>query len=194
MTNSPSGKIRLLTPAQPKDLGEALYKAFMEAIYVLFQQGYTISGLKLLLSALDTMAFLTTGNGNSGTEFKAWLAKYVDLESVGIDADELWAHRSALLHMTNFHSKSVNKGAVKFLIPALREAPQEFKDPVKSKIDALYGTNYKFYSVQKLFEAVFVGFDIFLAEIDSNHDLKAVVISSFGEVVPDIPIAVTRTR
>ena len=89
-----------------------------------------------MLSALDTMAFLTTGEGNSATEFKAWLAKHVDLGSVGIDSDELWAHKCALLHMTHFRSKAVHKGSVKFLVPSFREAPQEYKDVIKSEMDA----------------------------------------------------------
>ena len=192
MTIPPLGKIQLIRPPQPKSLGEALYKAFIEAIVILFQQGYMISGLKLLLSALDTMAFLTTGEDNSGEEFKAWLARYVDLRSVEIDSDELWEHRCGLLHMTHFHSKAVNKGKVKFLVPSYREAPQEYKDLVRAEMDALYGTNYKFYSVQKLFEAVCVGVDKFIAEVNSDSALRAVVKSNLGEVVPDVPIAAIR--
>ena len=194
MNDPPPEKFQLIIPPRPKSFDEALYKSFIESAYVLFQQGYPVSGLKLLLSAVDTMAFLETGKGNSGKEFKAWLEKYVDLQSVGVNSDELWEHRSALLHMTRFHSKAVDKGAVMFLIPSFGSPPQEYKELVKSKMEARYGTNFKVYSLQNLLRAVFEGFDKFLAKVDSNPDLKSVVISNLGEVVPDIPIGATRTR
>ena len=194
MTSPHPGKFHLIHPPPPNSFGEALYKSFLEAIYVLFKQGYGVSGLKLLLSALDTMAFLTTGNDNAGSDFKKWLDKYVDLNAVGIDSDELWEHRNALLHMTRFHSKAVHKGKVKFLVPSYREAPQEYKDRLKSEMDALYGTNYKFYSTVKLFNAVADGINKFVAEVKTDSVLRATVKSNFGEIIPDIPIGVTRTR
>lgn len=88
------------------DLGLRMYKAFMQGAFITFKSGLYVSSLKLLLSAVDTMAFLVTGN-NSSKDFKEWLNKYVDLSIVGINADELWEHRNALLHMTTLDSRKV---------------------------------------------------------------------------------------
>jgi hypothetical protein len=194
MTDSPPGDIRYVIPPSPKDISEVIYKGFVEASFALFEKGYAVSGIKLLLSAIDTMAFLRTGQGNSSKDFKAWLEKYVDLSSVGIDPDELWEHRCALLHMTTFHSKAVHQGKIKFLIPSYGEPPERYADAVKAKYEAVYGTNYTAYSIDALIKAVFLGVDKFLKEVDSDPKLKALVVSNLGEVVPDIPMVATRTQ
>ena len=192
----PPGKIQYVSPPMPKSIGEVIFKGFVEAVYILLGKGYGISGIKLLLVTIDTMAFLKTGQGNSGKDFKAWLTSYVDLDSMGINPDELWEHRSGLLHMTHFHSKAVHEGKVRFLIPSFGPS-SSFGfgvEAMKLKVDPEYGNNYAAYSIEGLVRAVVVGINKFIAEVESDPKLKALVVSNLGEVVPDLPMAAFRTK
>jgi len=69
---------------------------------------------KLLMSLLDTVAFVDLGD--SRNNFVIWLQKYADLTPVGITAEELWEFRNGLLHMTNLHSRAVLAGKIARLI------------------------------------------------------------------------------
>ena len=178
-------KLRIDPSNYSKDLGIRLYQAFFEAIDVLHKNGYYTSWLKLLLSAIDTMAFLTYSE-NNGKEFKMWLEKYVELGPIGITPDEIWEHRNSLLHMTTMRSRSVKTGKQKYLVPSVGEVNQEYK--LRFLIPALekkYGPNYRFYESEDFFMAVALGFDKFLLEVENDHDLKRTVMSNFGHIVPD---------
>jgi hypothetical protein len=158
------------------DLGLQIYKAFMQGAFITFKSGLYVSSIKLLLSAVDTMAFLVTGN-NSSKDFKEWLNKYVDLSIVGINADELWEHRNALLHMTTLDSRKVGQGKIVRLIP--------YKEPTESPRDTL--NNSKFYSIDKLWLVLAGGFDKFIKDIESNEKLKRVTESNWKKIVYDEP-------
>jgi hypothetical protein len=96
------------TSSRGLDLDALFEDDFLCAIRILFENKLYVSAMKLLLSFIDTLAFLEYGNvlGN----FSDWLEAYADLTPVGITAAQVWALRCGLLHMTNSYSHSVLKG------------------------------------------------------------------------------------
>lgn len=89
------------------EIDRLLNDDFLNASKVLFREGHYVSSAKLLVSAIDTIAFLEYGDvpGN----FKMWIYEYCDLEKVNVTKDELWEYRNSILHMTNSTSRKVLK-------------------------------------------------------------------------------------
>lgn len=83
---------------------------FFKAIRLLFKSKYYTSSLKLLMSAIDTVAFLEYGDipGN----FKKWVNTYCDLKKIDLTSDEIWELRNSLLHMTNTRSRKVEQNII----------------------------------------------------------------------------------
>ena len=83
---------------------------YFVAIKTLFKNRNYVSCLKLIVSFIDTMAFLAFGNANG--VFVRWLESYADLNSVGITATQLWEFRNSILHMSNSDSRKVIAGEI----------------------------------------------------------------------------------
>lgn len=83
---------------------------YFKAIRLLFNASLYVSSAKLLMSCVDTLAFVEFGNvpGN----FTKWVGTYVDLAPVGISAEELWEFRNSIVHMTNLASRKIVAGKV----------------------------------------------------------------------------------
>jgi len=101
------------------DVMQLLYDDHFEAIKLLFNQGKTVSCLKLLMIFIDTMGFLEAGYNRGSKNFITWLDKYVDLSSVGITALELWEFRNGILHMTNTEADKNRAGHLDRLVPRI---------------------------------------------------------------------------
>jgi hypothetical protein len=89
---------------------ELMNDDYFEAIKVLFNAGHYVSCAKLLMSCVDTPAFVEFGDARGN--FAAWLDAYVDLKPHGISSEELWEFRNSVLHMTNLKSRKVISGHV----------------------------------------------------------------------------------
>jgi hypothetical protein len=96
------------------DIPRLLNDDYFRAIKLLFNERYFMSCAKLLLSFIDTVAFIDTGD-NKGN-FIPWLDTYADIASLGITSKELWEFRNGLLHMSNLHSRAVASGKTARLI------------------------------------------------------------------------------
>jgi hypothetical protein len=156
------------------DLSKKIFMQILLGPSKLFAQRHYTSSLKLLLSAVDTMAFLKKGN-NCSDDFKKWLNDYVDLTPVGITCDELWEHRCALLHMTTVESRKVKNGQCSPLLPYKEPAPFVKHD------------KFKFYSLDKLWDEIAKGFEKFLVEVETNNELKEIVENNWKKIIPDQP-------
>ena len=88
---------------------------YFKAIKLLFNAGLYVSCAKLLMSCIDTLAFVEFGDvpGN----FTRWLDSYVDLKALGITSDELWEFRNSVVHMTTLKSRKVAAGKVSPIAP-----------------------------------------------------------------------------
>ncbi|MBI5779593.1 MAG: hypothetical protein HZA49_09100 [Planctomycetes bacterium] len=174
-------QIKINPDITESDLGLKVYKALMQGACNTLDMGLYVSSMKLLLSAVDTMAFLETGN-NRGNEFKQWLNKYVNLSATGVTVDELWEHRNALLHMTALDSDKVREGWVVRLIP--------YKEPATPPSNSL--KNSKFYSIDKVYCAIANGLDKFIKDVELNKDLKELFESNWSKIVYDEPSIVVK--
>jgi len=96
------------------DLSRLINDDYLLAIKLLYNNGHYVSALKLLMSFIDTLAFLEFDD--TPRNFHRWLDQYVDLNDLEIVPDELWEMRNSLLHMTNSDSRKVRKGEVKRLM------------------------------------------------------------------------------
>lgn len=114
---------------------------FFQPIRILFQQEHYVSATKLLVVAIDSIAFVEFGEIKGENIFVKWLNKYADMPSLGITSEELWEHRNSLLHMSNLDSRKVLSGKVRRLVAHVGELPSEVK---------LDTTNLGHYNLQKL--------------------------------------------
>jgi hypothetical protein len=96
------------------DLSRLINDDYLLAVRLLYNNGHYVSALKLLMSFIDTMAFLEFDDTQKN--FQKWLDKYVHLSDLQIVSDELWEMRNSLLHMTNVDSRKVIKGDVQRLM------------------------------------------------------------------------------
>ena len=94
------------------DLPRLLNDDFFVAIRLLFNNRCYVSAANLLMSFIDSIAFVEYGDCTGGSNFCRWLESYVDLQSIGITAEEIWEHRNSLVHMTNLDSRKVLSGKV----------------------------------------------------------------------------------
>lgn len=94
---------------------ELIHDDYFKAIKTLFNAKLYVSCAKLLMSCVDTLAFVEYGD-ESGN-FTKWLDAYVDLSAHGITSDELWEFRNSVLHMTNLVSRKVTSGKVSPIMP-----------------------------------------------------------------------------
>ena len=126
---------------------DLLFDDFTAAIKILYEHKHYVSAMKLIVSFVDTIAYLEFGDvaGNYGM----WLTKYATVAPVGVTTSELWEFRNAILHMTNPLSRKVVSGDV---------VPLGFYVGTTSKtvrIDLDSGT--KMFSFEALYDAIIQG-------------------------------------
>ena len=102
-------------------VAELIHDDYFKAIRALFNARLYVSCAKLLMSCVDTLAFVEFGDrpGN----FARWLDAYVNLDSHAIDSEELWEFRNSVLHMTNLASRKVVSGNVSPIMPYVGGPP-----------------------------------------------------------------------
>jgi hypothetical protein len=88
---------------------------YFVAIKLLYNARHIASAAKLLMSCIDTMAFIE--HGDTSGNFKKWLENFVDLAPLGINIEELWEFRNSIVHMTNLSSRKVIAGKVLPITP-----------------------------------------------------------------------------
>lgn len=94
---------------------ELIHDDYFLGIRTLFNAKLYVSCAKLLMSCVDTLAFVEYGDITNN--FTRWLDAYVDLSSHGISSDELWEFRNSVLHMTNLASRKVIAGRISPIMP-----------------------------------------------------------------------------
>lgn len=95
------------------DLPQLIHDDYFLAIKLTFNAGLYVSATKLLVSCIDSIAYIEYGDERKFLPFVRWLKTYADLTQVGITAEELWELRNSLLHMTNLSSRKVNEQKVR---------------------------------------------------------------------------------
>jgi hypothetical protein len=95
------------------DLSQLIHDDYFLAIKLTFNAGLYVSAMKLLVSCIDSLAYIEYGNDRKSVPFIKWLETFAELTSMGITAAELWELRNGILHMTNIHSAKVRENKVR---------------------------------------------------------------------------------
>lgn len=122
---------------------QLLHDDHFTAIRLLFNSGHYVSAGKLLMSFIDTVSFIESGDRPGS--FTLWLQSYADLTSLGVTAHELWEFRNGLLHMTNLHSRAVRKGNIARLSMYVGNVPESSRQNTADE---------KYFNLKNLIEAV----------------------------------------
>lgn len=92
---------------------QLIHDDYFLAIKLTFNAGLYVSAMKLLVSCIDSVAYIEYGNVRSPPPFISWLDAYAELTPLGITAAELWELRNGILHMTNINSDRVRNNKVR---------------------------------------------------------------------------------
>jgi hypothetical protein len=152
---------------------DLLHDDFTEAIKLLYAHKHYTSAIKLLVSLVDTVAFLDLGDVTGNYEI--WLSKHATLTQVGVTPSELWEFRNAVLHMTNPLSRKVLSGKVLALT--------FYTDPTfKSvRIDPDSGT--KMFSFEALYEAIVEAVDAWTKSYSQNLSKQLEFIQRYDTIL-----------
>ena len=92
------------------DISSLIHDDYFHAIKLLFNNRHYVSCMKLIVSFIDTIAFIEFGDVNGN--FVKWLSQYASIEKLGITPSQLWEFRNSLLHMSNLDSRKVLSGKI----------------------------------------------------------------------------------
>lgn len=101
------------------DMTALINDDYFEAIRLLYNNRNFISCLKLLVSFLDTVAYVEFGDRppRSTPVFIDWIRAFSTSGIAGATPEELWEFRNSLLHMSNLESRKVAEGKFVRLLP-----------------------------------------------------------------------------
>lgn len=96
------------------DLPRLIHDDYFLAIKATFNAKLYVSSMKLLLSCIDSLAYVQFGHSRDQPPvFVRWLNAHAELARIGISSEELWEMRNGIVHMTNIHSAKVRSGKVR---------------------------------------------------------------------------------
>lgn len=95
------------------NLSQLVNDDYFVAIKLTFNAGLYVSAMKLLVSCIDSLAYIEYGNVRNPPPFMRWLDTYANLAPLGITSEELWELRNGILHMTNINSAAVSKNKIR---------------------------------------------------------------------------------
>jgi len=148
---------------------------FLAAIKLLHKCKHHVSAIKLLVSFVDTLAYLEYGDAQGS--FKDWLTTYADIRPAELTASELWEFRNAVVHMSNPHSRKVLAGkepALCFYSSATGR--RTISDEV---------TGAKMFSFEALYESIVSGIGRWAATYSGNLDKQLQFIQRYDEVLSE---------
>ncbi|WP_144410278.1 hypothetical protein [Chromobacterium vaccinii] len=101
------------------DMTALINDDYFEAMRLLFNSRHFISCFKLLVSFLDTVAYVEFGDRPPRTTpvFIDWIRAFSTAGIAGATPEELWELRNSLLHMSNLESRKVAERKIVRLLP-----------------------------------------------------------------------------
>jgi len=152
---------------------------YFEAIRILFNSRHFVSASKLLMSCIDTIAFVEYGD-NRGN-FTKWLDTFVELEPLNITAVELWEFRNSVIHMTNLNSRAVLAGKVSPIAPCVGSA----------KLDGrLQSFEMKWFDLYELIQAIALGVTRWGETYNADTDKFLKFVERYDTMISDSRVGV----
>ncbi len=158
------------------DISQLINDDYFLAIKLTFNAKLYVSSMKLLLSAIDSIAYIEYGDKNG--VFEKWLTTYADISCLGITPKELWEMRNGLLHMTNLNSREVNKKKVRQISFSVGTKDCHEQD----------GIHY--FSFYGLIKAYRTALEKWLETYNSDIEKRVNFVDRYDSVVSDSRIAI----
>lgn len=155
------------------DLPALIHNDYFGAIKLTFNNKYYVSCVKLLMSFVDTIAYLEYGDKQS--IFIKWVNEFCNLNDVGVSAEELWEHRNSVLHMTNLESRKVASGKVVRI--SFCVARDGYVTPEQNEI--------KFYNLKSLIDCVAAGLSRWFQSYNSKPEKFISFIERYDKIISD---------
>ncbi|RDS80960.1 hypothetical protein [Dyella psychrodurans] len=174
----------LVKYATPKgiELSQLIHDDYFQSIKLTFNAGLYVSAMKLLVSCIDSIAYIEYGNEKKFTPFTKWLDTYADLLPLGITSAELWELRNGILHMTNINSSKVRDNKIRrisFRVGGPPDYPRES--------DGVY-----YFDFLDLIRAFADAQARWLASYNANTEKFAKFVERYDETISDSRISLTR--
>jgi hypothetical protein len=155
-------------------LDELINDDFFKGVRVLFKEGLYVSSAKLLMSSIDSIAFLEYGDKRG--IFQLWLKDYCDLSKVEISEDELWEFRNSILHMSNYDSRKVLNKKVRRLILMVNP----LNDDVLNE-----NSEGKIFDLSRLIFEIANGIENWINSINNDKGKLEMIIKRYDRVISD---------
>jgi len=172
----PGNYLEIYTNEEGFNLDKLLYDDFIEGIQIMYNNRKYVSSLKLILSAIDSIAFLEFGDERE--IFKKWVNQYSEITKLGITSDELWELRNSLLHMTNPYSRKVLNEKIQ---PLQFYVSGEDKEQLQSNV------KFKYFNLKSLI-------DIFLIALENWSESYNVNRAKFEKFVERYDMIISDSR
>jgi hypothetical protein len=154
---------------------DLLFDDFTKAIKLLYENKHYVSAMKLIVSFIDTLAYLEFGD--MARNYVDWLTKYAALAPVGVTPSELWEFRNAMLHMTNPLSRKVMSGKV----PPLGF----FIDPTSKNVRIDRNSGTKMFSFEAFYEAIIQALDVWTKSHSGNLEKQLGFIRRYDTILSE---------
>jgi hypothetical protein len=154
---------------------DLLHDDFTEAIKLLYAHKHYVSAMKLIVSFVDTVAYLDLGDVTGN--YETWLSKHASLAPVGVTPSELWEFRNSILHMTNPLSRKVLSGKVLPLV--------FYIDPTSKSVRIDPDSGTKMFSFEALYEAIIEAVDRWTKSYSGNLPKQLEFIQRYDMVLSE---------
>lgn len=101
------------TNADGINISQLIHDDYFLAIKLTYNARLYVSAMKLLVSCIDSLAYIEYGDDRASNPFINWLNTYANLAPLGIDGSELWELRNGILHMSNVNSNKVRTNKIR---------------------------------------------------------------------------------
>jgi hypothetical protein len=157
------------------DLARLLNDDFFRAFKVLWRERLFVSAAKLLMSAIDTVAYLNEGDQQGN--FARWLNSYVEMSALGVTGEELWEFRNSLLHTTGLDSRKIVARKVQRILFYVGAMPAGFapKDAAA-----------KYFNLHQLFQAIADGLEKWTNEFNHDPQKFKKLLDRYDKIVSDV--------
>jgi hypothetical protein len=160
------------------DIARLINDDYFLAIKLLFNARHYVSAAKLLMSFIDTVAFIDEGDVRDG--FARWLDRYAALTALRITPKELWEFRNGLLHMTNLRSRAVASG---------NTAPLIFYVGTPSRPIPSNPSGAKYFSLKGLMDIVAAAISKWIETYNSNPEKLTSFVERYDLTISDARVA-----
>ena len=157
------------------DLPRLLNDDYFEAIKPLFREQHYASCMKLIVSFLDTVAYLEYGDIKDS--FTKWLDTFSNLKQLNISSSQLWEFRNSILHMSNLDSRKILKGREKRI--SFFVCNEQYKYPNHDDIEIAY------FNLKDLIHCIIAALSGWMETFVDNEAKIILFIQRYDRVISD---------